>query len=322
MVMAVSPQYAGRFVSPAPTGSSIPIVGYQGTSVAEEYIITVLSALSAPGGQSPIVVRAIMQDEVRMTTGSKWESFLGVITGNPIGNLAELTAQAFFNTSLQNAALSRRIWRGTDPLSLTLNLRFEEEYSSTVEVMQACEALQAMCLPGSSSSTGLGLLIPPGPSPFVLDATTAGKASDLIAVYVGRALSFTNVIIKQVDVSYQTRMGTDGFFKAAKVAVTFETYEIVTKNRLRSASPNDGGIYSTVAVSNAQRYNASQTALAGAAGFQTPTPVANGTAETRGNATQVALNGVQSTPQQYATKNGIQTSGVTTVSPIQHAAGK
>lgn len=234
----------------------MPIVGYKGTDVPEEYIVTILSAQSAPGGTGPIVVRGILQEEVTIFTGSKWESFIDSIRGNTWGNIAELAGQAFFNVSLQTAVTSRRVWRGTEPLSLTLNLRFEEEYNSNIEVMQACEALQCMVLPGEDENA-LGLLIPPGPSPFINGIGLKTRSKEFISVYIGGALSFVNVIIKSVSVSYQVRMGTDGFFKAAKVSIVFETYEVITKNRLRNSGAKGGGIYSNLGVKNADRYDPS-----------------------------------------------------------------
>lgn len=239
-------------------------VGYVGTDVPEEYIVTILSASSAPGGKGGITVRAILQDSISIRTGSKWESFIDVVRSSNIGSAFELGAQLLAGVSLQNAMTSRRIWRGTEPLSLTLNLRFEEEYDSKREVMEACEALQCMCLPGEGA---LGLLIPPGPSPFINDKVQIGNQQELIAVYVGKVLSFTNVIIKDVQVEYQNKMGTDGLFKAAKVSVVFETYEIVTKNRLRSSSPGDSGVYSNLAIDNDQRYNSSLESMKSASGF-------------------------------------------------------
>jgi hypothetical protein len=267
--MSIISKIEGFFIN---SNASLPtknkVVGYLGKDVPEEYIVTILSARSAPGGDGPITVRAILQDEVQMRTSSKWESFIDVVRSSTLGNVLELGAQALTNRSLQNAVTSRRIWRGTDPLSLTLNLRFEEEYNSKTEVMEACEALQCMCAPGEDKQT-LGLLIPPGPSPFKNDVLDSSK--ELIAVYVGRVLAFTNVIIKDIQVGYQVRMGTDGLFKAAKVSVVFETYEIVTKNRLRSPNPSDGGIYSALSLENSQRYDASYETLNKASGFDPKT---------------------------------------------------
>lgn len=256
--------FLNNTVTPANNGT--PIVGYQGTTVPEEYIVTIVSAKSAPGGQSGIVVRAILQEEVTIRTGSKWHSFIDVINSSQLGSLLNIGAQALTGTSLQSAVTSRRIWLGTDPLAMTLNLRFEEEYSSQTEVMEACEALHCMCLPGVDSGK-LGLLIPPGPSPFMNDLTNIGNNGELIAVYVGNVLQFTNVIIKDVSVSFQVRMGTDGYFKAAKVSIQFETYEIITKNNLRTSGNNNGGIYSELGVASANKYNSNYSTMQAAAGF-------------------------------------------------------
>lgn len=262
----------GFFINPSvPQLNKYNIVGYKGTDVPEEYIITILSARSAPGGDGPITVRAIIQDEFQMRTGSKWESFIPNVVTNPITQVADIISQFSIGSSLQNAVTSRRIWKGTEPLSMQLNMRFEEEYSSKTEVMEACEALQCMCLPGEDTR---GLLIPPGPSPFKNDFIEVAN-KELIAIYIGTCLSFTNVIIKDVVVSFQTRMGVDGFFKAAKVTLFFELYEITTKKRLRSSKPSDSGVYSNLAVKSPQRYDSSYVSMDRASGYNPDGPSQN-----------------------------------------------
>lgn len=232
-------------------GLKANICGYTGFDVPEEYIVTLISSYSNK------VVRAILQDQVRINTSSKWETFIDILRQNDIANVAELAAQLSIKRSLQNAMTSRRIWRGTDPLSLTLTLKFQEEYNAIVEVMEACETLQSMVLPGEGSSSELGSLIPPGPSPFLLGTEeNSQKESDLIAVYVGKFLGFTNVIMKSVEVIFDSRIGQDGLPKSAVVNVVFETYEIVTKNRLVGRSPTkpSQAIYRTDGISDEQRY--------------------------------------------------------------------
>lgn len=211
-----------------PGKNGFNVVGYSGTKVPEQYIITIVSTTSK------VAIRAVLQDKFSIKTGSRWQTFIDAIRSNPIVEAGEFGAQAFFGKSLQNAMMSRRIWRGTDPLTLSLHLKFEEEYSSKSEVVDPCRYLQQITLPGESVDLG-NLLIPPGPSPFKIgneQSVQLSQASDLISVYVGRFLSFRNVIVKDVTTTYSNRYGSDGNPKSAEVEIVFETYEIVTKPRM------------------------------------------------------------------------------------------
>lgn len=265
--MSIATTLKGFFINTNTPSLDYSVVGYRGSEVPEEYIVTISSARSGPDGNG-IVVRAILQGDVAVRTGSKWESFINILRENQFVNTLETVTQLASNKSLQNAMTSRRIWRGTDPLTFTLELRFEEEYDAKTEVMDACRALHAMCLPDEETD-GLGLLIPPGPSPF--EGVVANAKRELIGVYIGRFLAFSSVIIKDVSVSFAPKIGTDGLSKSAKVSITFETYEILTKKRLTETTNGQIGVYSYGKLKDNQKYSSQYDQMSNFSGFKTQT---------------------------------------------------
>jgi len=210
-------------------GSKVPgTAGYKNNSVPDEYIATIISSQIG-------IVRAVLQDTVKIGVGSEWEPFMGEsFDNNALGQAAEMTAQVF-KKSLKNVVTSRRKWKSTAPVQISLDLVFQEESNAQEEVVKPCAMLQAMSLP---AETFMGFLVPPGPSPFSTKMPNGKslefnpEASDIIAVYIGTFLGFRNVIVKSVDVTFDTRYNEKGFPIAAKVNLVFQTYEVLTKGKL------------------------------------------------------------------------------------------
>lgn len=170
---------------------------------------------------------------------------------------------------------TRRMWVGTSPIQMELAFRFEAVSDARSEVVMACQKLQALACPSvaqdvfdTSKMTGWGAklvstvnkainsigLTPPGPSPFpdwkgtsdeinnlkhggLLDPTllSSFKNGDFIIVEIGRLVTFWNVIVRSVDVTYQPRMTSEGDSVSATAYVNFETYEMPTIEDLNSA---------------------------------------------------------------------------------------
>lgn len=202
----------------------IGTVGYKGSDVSPEYIITIISSQIG-------VIKALSPDTISMDVTSKWESFLNEILKNNWSKYAEQFSQAAFHVSLQTSLTYRRMWLGTSPVSIPIELRFESEHGDPYnEVVLPVQTLQSMCLPASSK---VGLLVPPGPSPFTL----FGKQSpvgevDVISFYVGNFLAFKNVIVESVGITFDGRYSDTypSYPMSSKVRVTFSTFEILTKN--------------------------------------------------------------------------------------------
>lgn len=201
-----------------------------------------------------------LQDRTRMRVSSDWQKFV------PFGQdkyteLVEMSTQAAAGVSLIPRAFSRRMWKGTEPLKITLELIFQAVTDPLSEVVRPCAALLQMAAPGTatsekakeftnwavdklgtvgassklqagiSSAGGMQVLTPPGPSPFWSSSDIGG---DDIDIMVGRFLAFKRVIISNAEVEMDTKMHRSGKPVSARAMVDFESYEVLTKSDLAS----------------------------------------------------------------------------------------
>lgn len=202
--------------------------------ISSQYIVTILNESDAGGmKREPVQIDAMLQEKFVMETHSHWKS-IGQMFG--FGQNADTLGLVFQGLSGQafNFSMStRRIWQGTDPLSLRLKLRLEAFQDQVMEVTAPCARLQAMALPSESKAGGI-FLTPPGPNPFYLRSVGIGPGEDKISIIIGSWLIFSPVIIKRVQVTYESRMGYNGPI-GADVDIEFETYQMLTKNDLQTA---------------------------------------------------------------------------------------
>jgi len=213
--------------------------GYEVLGYATEQWASVPLAYQVTVGSRKLgkAVRAPLQDDIRFRVSSTWDSFIPQASGD-VAALA-----AMFGRSLVTRWSSRRIWLGTTPITINLLLKFDAVYDAYREVVMPCLILQQMALPSSQGSQQVSgtfienLLVPPGPSPF---QGTAGNVKDIlernqdrISIRIGTQWVFNNVIIKEADVVFKNKFTPEGQPTTAEVNVTFETYEIMTKESLK-----------------------------------------------------------------------------------------
>lgn len=230
----------------ANTGRKIGLsVGYSGDvgwKVPTNQLCSIISSgdLNNPDGIN--VITAIMEKPFSMSTSSNWQSLIGVPTD----------VQNQIATSLSGGKLSgysiystRRIWAGSEPISLNLSLKFYAVHNTFIEVVSPCIRLQRLSLP-SYQAGNLSLLTPPGPNPYNLSATTPTVVlGDNIEIYVGGFLYFNPVIVKRVSVEWDNKYDSSGYPLGATVQVEFQTYQIMTKvdisNTVQPSSNGNGG---------------------------------------------------------------------------------
>jgi len=215
----------------------------------DAYTVKITSKPVNISGGERIIINSLLQNTTNMRVTSQWGplSPMGALT-----SIADVTAQALFKKSLQTRYTSRRIWKGTSPVTITLPLKFMAVRNGWKDVVQPSMYLQRMALPslGSDFKGDEGpfsaLLVPPGPSPFnVEDIVEADRLKNTglgkslatgwnTKVEVGKFLVFDNVIVKDVSVTFGSRMMSSGHPTESNVEVIFETYEIVTKKVLEN----------------------------------------------------------------------------------------
>jgi len=216
--------------------------GDVGRNVPEAQLITI-SAFSEQSSAFGTIT-GTLQDKFSLNVTSNWESFIPAIA-----SIWDTLSQATIGESFYNPITSRRIWKGTSPLKLTVELYFISITDTQIEVINPCLVLQRMCLPSIGTDiplpnlpflngNSLRLLNPPGPSPFHIDQNgnqTDGKG-DQITIDIGGIFKFNSVILKDVTVEYDNKMDVNGLPISAKARIEFETYEILTKERMNSVT--------------------------------------------------------------------------------------
>jgi hypothetical protein len=242
----------------APTASKSGMVSDDGTALSESYKMTIESSTLKH------TVHAIIQNKVGFFVNGEWAPFMPT-TG--LSNEINQITQLMFKRVLIARFTSRRIWSGTSPVELTLGLAFNALTDARLNVVTPVLKLLQMASPSETSQgTGIKTLIPPGPSPFYTDAdveaikkgTTEylGEASgkltesviehikdgDEITVSIGKYLKFEKVVVKNVSPVFDTKHDANGFPIAANVQITFQTYEIPTKQSLENMILANGGI--------------------------------------------------------------------------------
>lgn len=207
---------------------------------------------------SNVAVIGIMQEKTTFRATSEWGTFI------PIGGMQGLTnqlSQLFGGRTLMTKFMSRRIWKGTSPITIALDFNFQSVNNTLTNVVYPAQALLSMALPSVSNlkvfGQNLPLLKAPGPSPFHfkqeqeevkgMGATARQflpglKGGDIITLSVGNHLFFPSVIVKEVTPTFDTRMDPDGWPISATVNVLFETYEIITKEDLENIFFSGGDV--------------------------------------------------------------------------------
>jgi hypothetical protein len=224
--------------TPTTNGAAQTEVGYtsrtgDGTTIPPEYLVHIHSTALGCTVISP------MQDKLDFGIQSAWRA---MVPNAP--DTLESSMQLISGRSLVSTFTSRRIWQGTSPITMNLNLTFEAIDDAYVNVVAPAFALMLMASPTEDNSgpvlgfldwlgkkLGQGeigfYLIPPGPDPF------HRRRGDSISVQFGTAFHFEDVIIYSAKPAWDfSRVDAEGWPARVDVALEIQTYEIMTKDRL------------------------------------------------------------------------------------------
>lgn len=129
-------------------------------------------------------------------------------------------------------------------------MRFEADNDTESEVVSPCLCLQQIVLPGVYKVSDLPkgeagkkvagalkrfgtyrdddtlFLTAPGP------AAVKGMVGDDVTIHVGQFMTFDRVIIKDVDIEFDSRFVIGGGPIGATAKVSFETFEVMDKRRM------------------------------------------------------------------------------------------
>jgi hypothetical protein len=210
--------------------------------VAPEYQVRILARKMEIGG-GPVLIDliALLQDEISLSTESNWQSFI------PSKYEAQPEWQAIASAvgaSLITRWTSRRVWMGTDPVSISMKLRFEADENAYYEVVIPCLSLKKLCLPTQGPQVDSkvrnvvtsNVLFPPGPNPLIRGGIGGWAGGENIEIQIGLGprpfLYFNSVIVKRVNVTYADRFTSEGYPVSALADITFQTYTVLTKEDL------------------------------------------------------------------------------------------
>ena len=225
--------------SSGPTGDCGYPVGR--TDVANSYLVRITSSTMNRN------VWALLQDNFTTRVESTWAQ---PDVGNRISESIRdiIQAGSTLNVTLGSQFMTRRIWRGSTPLSLQLKMKFEAIEDVYKEVVLPCATLQQMALPskfrGKDASLGENiagyfLIAPPGPNPFsgsaqkwaykFLGINSPTKDGDIITIDIGNFMSYRSVIVRQAEVVWGKKFTREGYPTSAVATINFESFEIYTK---------------------------------------------------------------------------------------------
>ena len=215
--------------------------------IAPEYQVRILARKIEVGGEGPILIDllAILQEEISLGTESAWQSFIP----SKYEPTAELqTMASAVGASLITRWTSRRVWMGTEPLLISMKLRFEADENAYNEVIVPCLSLKKLCLPTQGPKIGIpvvgkvasaitsNVLWPPGPNPLIRGGVFGWAGGENIEIQVGLGskpfLYFDSVIVKRINVTYANRFTTEGHPVSASADIQFQTYTVLTKDDL------------------------------------------------------------------------------------------
>jgi len=218
----------------------------------------VIVVLRRPGEPPELQVVAKIQEPIEMKISSRWEPFLPTITAPLVRALAQKIGQGIMGVPWTPTLVmaTQRVWISTEPMSVRLKLAFAEDSDVRGEVVDMCRRLQMLAAPGKIGPC----LTAPGPAPMGEGGMSIFKAAGgeirpigKITVGVGTFLHFPSVIIKEVEVSFHPRMSSASVESQnlpifAIANVTFETYEVVTREQISGGGdvPSGEAIYSSI----------------------------------------------------------------------------
>jgi hypothetical protein len=229
--------------------------GYQGDigwSAPKNQIVSISDSLESPG-----IIYALLNKPFSFSTSSEWQSYIPA-AAQSIDNFVQADAYLVGQkgVSLYNQYTSRRIWRGTSALRISLDLYFYAAGVTTTynEVLEACIRLQRLALPTYSGTTILTakLLSPPGPDPFSTKTQNGSTATgEIINISIGSLMTFSSVIVKEINVTFDQKYDQNGYPLSANATIIFETYQLLTKEDLSGyITPNLPGATTGSATAN------------------------------------------------------------------------
>jgi len=162
------------------------------------------------------IITGIPDDGYSSSAASSWDAPLDE-GGDELSAIAQFVGVGVSN---KVAEFAKQVWTGSDPVSVTLNLRFITVNSPKNDVFFNAKALELLCMPGSGAGPGELFLRPP-----------IVRGEDRVTVKIGNHIEYPFVIPQGADVSFNRAMtrepgGSIAYPTIADVSFSFLTSEI------------------------------------------------------------------------------------------------
>jgi hypothetical protein len=204
-------------------------------------------------GPKAVHVESVLSEPVQVDGSASWSEFLQPFIESLSGGSGIVTLADFFGriqgNGLRQPWMSRKIWQGSTPLRLSLNLKFLATGGTSMrgdleehlrepgfyEVYQPTCQLMSLVYPGGSGDgKNITHFTPPGPSAFHAfeggDAMRGqqgklGVVGHPVDVRVGNFILFQNCFVTNCSVRYSSTLDAGGYPMSATAALAIESYE-------------------------------------------------------------------------------------------------
>jgi hypothetical protein len=204
------------------------------TATLGKSVIERISNLKGSMSGEVFTVYGFLQEKIVLDAGTDWKNVTDNVPSkySDILKNIDMIGRAFSRTIIPTV-FTRRSWAGSNPIKISMKLKFEAFSDPEREVIMPCLGLQGLTLPRGGWLNTIGL-VPPGPNPFdfSLKGDVKSELGENIDLDIGGGfLHFNSVIVKDVKVTFENRMSSKGPI-GAEVDISMETYQMLTREDL------------------------------------------------------------------------------------------
>jgi hypothetical protein len=207
-------------------------------------------------------IQAIIPKDIQFKAHSNWESAFGALKDNQYFATADLISQFLGGVSINQPFLARKMWKGSEPFQLKIQIAFVAQTDAEVEVMQQVETLMGFTLPrkmeGGKANKGKAtdgfFYVIPGPNPLLGTALSqanaqrvSANAGDFVNIRIGSYLTRVQCYIEDVAVKLSSVLDPTGNPQYALCDTTiscmdamYEGTNVLKTNTKASGAPIQG----------------------------------------------------------------------------------
>lgn len=192
-------------------------------------------------------LKLTLEEDLNLQLSSQFEPIYSG-GGNLAVDIAGTLARDKFGLgfSSQFKQFGFQVWKKTEPVRFTINLRFfmgksGADFSGRTEVQNPMYSLMNLTLP--SEGGGFGSLITPGPSVLDLfgeggNTTSSGRT---ISINIGQMIRFPKVIVRSAQPTFSNIPDSEGYPSEGRLNLEIETLFNATTDlfKLQSGSPTN-----------------------------------------------------------------------------------